>query len=88
MSVSREEAIRIIREEVPEEEPVLLTIGLGYRNPRTNDKPLSHEEAIEWLRTQQECSLLELKKYPVDGKWHLNGYGGNDMWYALFMWKL
>lgn len=68
------------REKVKEEiskttKDIKYTYGLGYRNPTTNHKPISKEEAIRIVETE---SLLDVTEY--EDYIHLNAYSCNDMW--------
>lgn len=75
--INTDEAIEFIND-VPEDEPILLTIGLSYRNPNTHNKPLTHEEAIEWAKNHGNNYTLEASTY--NGAHHLNAYTANDLW--------
>ena len=71
-TLDREIAKNII---VNSDKPCLYTYGLGYRNPTTNHKPISKEEALEIIKTK---SLLDITEH--DDCFHLNAYSSNDMW--------
>ena len=55
--------------------PIQYTYGLGYRNPTTNHKPITLEEALKIVDTK---SLLDAHEY--EDYIHLNAYGEMDMW--------
>ena len=57
------------------DKPIKYTYGLGYRNPTTNKKPLSKDEALKIVDTQSLLDADELTDYL-----HLNAYSDNDMW--------
>ena len=71
-TLDREVAKNII---INSDKPCLYTYGLGYRNPTTNHKPISKEEALEIVKTK---SLLDITEH--DEYFHLNAYSDNDMW--------
>lgn len=56
------------------DKPLKYTYGLGYRNPTTNRKPISKDEAIKIIDTK---SLLDIREY--EDYIHLNAYSDNDM---------
>lgn len=58
---------------------VYLTIGFRWKNPTVMDKPMTSEEAIEWVRTTAEhYAKVEIDVY--QGKAYLNAYTTGDMW--------
>lgn len=77
MFVSNRKAIEFINK-APIDSPILLTIGLSYMNPRTHNKPLTHEEAIEWVETHG--GEYHIKAFTRNGDHHLNAYTDNYLW--------
>lgn len=57
------------------EKELKYTYGLGYRNPTTNHKPISKEEAIKIIERESLLDITEHEAYI-----HLNAYSSNDMW--------
>ena len=60
---------------VETEKPLKYTYGLGYRNPTTNHKLITKEQAREIIDKE---SLLDVTEY--DDYVHLNAFSSNDMW--------
>lgn len=57
------------------EKPIRYTFGFKYRNPTTNNVPISKEKALEIVSRE---SMLDAKE--LDDCLDLNAYSGNDMW--------
>ena len=57
------------------EKPLKYTYGLGYRNPTTNHKPITKEEAFKIIDTEGWLDIDEYEDYI-----HLNAFSENDMW--------
>ena len=55
--------------------PIKYTYGLGYRNPTTNHKPITLEEALKIVDTQGLLNAREYENYI-----HLNAFSEMDMW--------
>lgn len=55
--------------------PLKYTYGLGFRNPSTNHKPISKEEAIRIIDNEGWLDIDEYEDYI-----HLNAFSENDMW--------
>ena len=71
-TLDREKAKEFIKET---KKPCQYTYGLGYRNPTTNHKPISKDEALHIVATE---SLLDITEH--EDHIHLNAYSSNDMW--------
>lgn len=54
--------------------PIKYTYGLGYRNPTTNNKPITKEEAFTIIEHKGFLDARETEEYL-----HLNAYSDNDM---------
>lgn len=54
--------------------PIKYTYGLGYRNPTTNNKPITKEEAFTIIEHEGFLDARETEEYL-----HLNAYSDNDM---------
>lgn len=72
--VRKEEIIKRIKENGG---TVYLTIGFRWKHPTTMDKPMTPEEAIDFV--QRSGLFLEIDDRK-DGKFHLQAYTANDMW--------
>lgn len=51
------------------------TYGFGYRNPTTNHKPITREEAMKIVENEGWLDITEYEDYI-----HLNAFSENDMW--------
>ena len=58
-------------------EKALVTIGLAFRNPTTHDEPCALDEIEE--RFKPSKYWCKAKRYPRDGKVHLDLLTSNDM---------
>ena len=70
-SLDRAEAKKVIANT---DKPCKYTYGLGYRNPATNRKPISKDEAFRIIDKE---ILLDINEY--EDYIHLNAYSENDM---------
>lgn len=57
--------------------PMSLTIGLRFRNPRTCDRHMDNELAIQWLREHGDAYTLEA--YVTDDVVSVTALSGNDL---------
>lgn len=58
-------------------EPVLVTVGLSYRNPTVHDVPCPLDKIEE--RFKPKGYFCEASRYPRDSRVHLNLLTANDM---------
>ena len=71
-TLKRDEAKTAILETTKE---IKYTYGLSFRNPTTNKKPITKEEALEIIDKESLLDINEYEDYIL-----LNAFSSNDMW--------
>ena len=57
-----------------------LTIGLSFRNPRTHDKRMSINDAVDWLARYGKRYVFEAVYNGDDDLLHVTALSGNDLY--------
>lgn len=59
---------------------MMLTIGLRFRNPRTQDKVMPMEDAVAWLTDGRNAGFYTFEAYYTgDGYLHVDALTSNDL---------
>ena len=69
-------ADRLIRDD----SDMSLTIGLSFRNPRTHDKRMSINDAVDWLTNHGKRYVFEAVYNGEDNLLHVNALSENDLY--------
>ena len=65
---------------IHDESDMSLTIGLSFRNPRTHDKRMSINDAVDWLARYGKCYVFEAVYNGEDDLLHVTALSGNDLY--------
>ena len=60
-------------------ETVYLTVGFRWKNPTTMDKPMTPDEAVEWVQ-KSAGFYAKVELSDRNGRLCMNAYTTGDMW--------